>query len=93
VGLTGHRRQRPLDPPHLELVYRGPGKKPLSSPEILKDLRRNVHQTLRKVTHNFENFEFNTIISSLMELMNNMYKAREAGAAGALNGGRHRKSI
>ena len=45
-----------------------------------KNLRRKVHQTLRKVTRDFENFEFNTIISSLMELMNEMYKAREAGA-------------
>ncbi len=53
------------------------------SSEILKDFRRKVHQTLRKVTHDFENFEFNTIISSLMELMNEMYKAREAGAAGS----------
>jgi len=35
------------------------------------------------VTRDFENFEFNTIISSLMELMNDMYKAREAGAAGS----------
>jgi leucyl-tRNA synthetase len=48
-----------------------------------RQLRRRVHQTLRKVTHDFENFEFNTIISSLMELMNEMYKAREAGAAGS----------
>ena len=32
------------------------------------------------MTRNFENFEFNTIVSSLMELMNEMYKAREAGA-------------
>jgi leucyl-tRNA synthetase len=48
-----------------------------------RDLRRRVHQTLRRVTHDFENFEFNTIISSLMELLNEMYKAREAGAAGA----------
>ncbi|HMX21159.1 MAG TPA: class I tRNA ligase family protein, partial [Anaerolineales bacterium] len=30
----------------------------------------------------FEQFEFNTIVSSLMELMNEMYKAREAGAVG-----------
>ncbi len=45
-------------------------------------LRRRVHQTLRKVTGDFENFDFNTIISSLMELLNEMYKAREAGAAG-----------
>jgi leucyl-tRNA synthetase len=48
-----------------------------------RQLRRRVHQTLRKVTHDFENFEFNTIISSLMELMNEMYKAREAAAVGS----------
>jgi len=48
--------------------------------ETLKTLRRRVHQTLKRVTHDFENFEFNTIISSLMELLNEMYKAREAGA-------------
>ncbi|MEO8357910.1 MAG: class I tRNA ligase family protein [Chloroflexota bacterium] len=53
-----------------------------ASDETKKNLRRKVHQTLRKVTRDFENFEFNTIISSLMELMNEMYKAREAGAAG-----------
>jgi leucyl-tRNA synthetase len=35
------------------------------------------------VTQDFENFGFNTIVSSLMELMNEMYKAREAGAAGS----------
>ncbi len=58
-------------------------ERPSGSAEVLKDLRRKVHQTLRKVTHDFENFEFNTIISSLMELMNEMYKAREAGAAGS----------
>ena len=51
--------------------------------ETKKNLRRKVHQTLRKVTRDFENFEFNTIISSLMELMNEMYRAREAGAAGS----------
>ena len=51
--------------------------------EVTKNLRRKVHQTLRRVTGDFENFEFNTIISSLMELMNEMYKAREAGAAGS----------
>ena len=48
-----------------------------------RHLRRRVHQTLKRVTHDFENFEFNTIISSLMELLNEMYKAREAGAVGS----------
>jgi leucyl-tRNA synthetase len=57
--------------------------KPLGSSETLKVLRRKVHQTLRNVTGDFDNFEFNTIISSLMELMNEMYKAREAGAVGS----------
>ncbi len=51
--------------------------------ETFRTLRRKVHQTLKSVTRDFEQFEFNTIISSLMELMNEMYKAREAGAAGS----------
>jgi leucyl-tRNA synthetase len=50
--------------------------------ENLKILRRRVHQTLKRITHDFENFEFNTVISSLMELLNEMYKARETGAVG-----------
>ncbi len=51
--------------------------------EPKRALRRSVHQTLRRVTADFENFQFNTIVSSLMELLNEMYKAREAGAAGS----------
>jgi leucyl-tRNA synthetase len=54
-----------------------------ASEETKRDLRRKVHQTLKSVTRDFENFEFNTIISSLMELMNEMYRAREAGAVGS----------
>ncbi len=50
--------------------------------ETRQALRRKVHQTLRRVTHDFERFEFNTIVSGLMELLNEMYKAREAGAVG-----------
>ena len=51
-------------------------------PETLRSLRRKVHQTLRQVTYDFDNFEFNTVVSAMMELLNEMYKAREAGAAG-----------
>jgi leucyl-tRNA synthetase len=50
---------------------------------VLRDLRRKVHQALGKITHDFETFEFNTIVSSLMELMNDLYKAREKGAEGS----------
>jgi leucyl-tRNA synthetase len=49
----------------------------------LRRLRRKVHQTVRNVSRDFENFEFNTVVSGLMELMNEMYKAREAGAVGS----------
>ena len=52
------------------------------SDETRRNLRRKVHQTLRQVTRDFERFEFNTIIAALMELLNEMVKAREANAAG-----------
>jgi leucyl-tRNA synthetase len=48
----------------------------------IRALRRKIHQTVRQVTRDFEQFEFNTIISGLMELLNEMYRAREAGVAG-----------
>jgi len=64
-------------------LFTDPTPPTTATDETKKNLRRKVHQTLRKVTHDFDNFEFNTIVSSLMELMNEMYKAREAGAAGS----------
>lgn len=51
--------------------------------EVLRGLRRKLHQTLRKVAHDFENFEFNTVVSGLMELLNTMNRAREQGAVGS----------
>ncbi len=53
-----------------------------ATPETRAALRRKLHQTLRRVTRDFEQLQFNTVVSSLMELMNEMYKAREAGAMG-----------
>jgi len=50
--------------------------------EVLRSLRRKLHQTLKQITHDFEVFEFNTIVSGLMELLNEMYKARDKGATG-----------
>ncbi|MBI3158787.1 MAG: leucine--tRNA ligase [Chloroflexi bacterium] len=49
---------------------------------MLKDVRRRVHQTLKQVTRDYEQFEFNTIISSLMELTNDLYRFKEEGAYG-----------
>jgi leucyl-tRNA synthetase len=53
-----------------------------ASAESLKTLRRKTHQALKRITHDFDSFEFNTIISTLMELANEMQKAREQGAYG-----------
>ena len=50
--------------------------------ETLKVLRRKVHQTLAAVTRDFETFNFNTIVSGLMELMNELSTAKTEGAFG-----------
>jgi len=44
--------------------------------EDAKALRRITHQTVRRVTDDFEAFEFNTIVSALMEMTNALYKTR-----------------
>lgn len=51
-------------------------------PDAQRMLRRKVHQTLKRVTHDFKQFEFNTIVSALMELLNEMLKAKDVGAYG-----------
>ncbi len=53
-----------------------------ASPKVERALRRKVHQTLRQVTTDLENFEFNTVISGLMELLNHMREAAVQGAMG-----------
>jgi len=42
-------------------------------PEDLKRLRKIVHQTIRKVTEDIDGFHFNTAISFIMEMVNNIY--------------------
>jgi len=53
-----------------------------ATPDTIQSLRRKVHQTLRSVTRDYEVLEFNTIVSSLMEMMNEMSKAKQQGAWG-----------
>jgi leucyl-tRNA synthetase len=62
-------------------LYNDPASKGMASKELLRDLRRKLHQTLASVTRDFEQLEFNTVISALMELMNDMVKAKQAGAS------------
>ncbi len=53
-------------------------------PSSDRSLRRKVHQTIRQVSHDLENFEFNTVVSALMELSNEIANAREAGLSGSV---------
>lgn len=58
-----------------------PAEPASASPETVRSLWRKTHQTLRQVTRDFEQFEFNTIVSGLMELLNDLARAKAAGAA------------
>ena len=51
-------------------------------PEVFKVLKRRIYQTVASVTRDFQHFQFNTIVSSLMEMLNEMIKAKNAGAYG-----------
>jgi leucyl-tRNA synthetase len=46
-------------------------------------LRRTTHRTIKKVGEDLERFAFNTAIAALMEFVNELYKAREAGVHGS----------
>ena len=46
---------------------------------LLGDVVRSTHQAIQRVTHDFEEFEFNTVVSELMKLTNAILAA-EAGA-------------
>jgi leucyl-tRNA synthetase len=52
-------------------------KLPAATDEQIKALRRALHQTLKKVEDDINNFAFNTVISSLMSLTNVIVRAKE----------------
>jgi leucyl-tRNA synthetase len=45
---------------------------------LTRQLRRATHQTLKRVTDDFEGFQFNTLVAALMEFTNALYKQRAA---------------
>ena len=65
----------------LEAVDAKGGK---SDSEAERALQRKMHQTIKQVSHDIENYEFNTVISALMELTNELSAARDAGLAGTI---------
>ena len=50
--------------------------------EAAQRLTRKVHQTIRAVSHDLDNFDFNTVVSALMELSNAIGMAQDEGLAG-----------
>ena len=48
-----------------------------STLDAQRELRRATHKTIKRVTADFQAFEFNTIISALMEFSNVLIKAKE----------------
>ncbi|MCJ7605131.1 MAG: leucine--tRNA ligase, partial [Dehalococcoidales bacterium] len=46
------------------------------------ELRRMMHQTIKKVSEDIERFHFNTMVAALMEYTNHLGKVRETGNAG-----------
>jgi leucyl-tRNA synthetase len=54
------------------------------SPEA-RAIQRKLHQTIKRVTDDFQGrWHFNTCIAAIMELMNEIYGAEEARAAGGI---------
>ncbi|MBN1439133.1 MAG: class I tRNA ligase family protein [Anaerolineales bacterium] len=51
--------------------------------DAARTLTRTTHQTVRRVSRDFETFEFNTIVSALMEFTNTLYKYRETTLLGS----------
>ncbi len=54
----------------------------VANEKTIRNLRRKLHQTLEAVTRDFEALNFNTIVSGLMELINEMTTAKALGAFG-----------
>ncbi|HNY66337.1 MAG TPA: leucine--tRNA ligase [Deltaproteobacteria bacterium] len=50
-------------------------------PQSVEALKRKTHQTIRKVTDDIDKrFRFNTAIAAMMELVNDLYRARETAS-------------
>jgi leucyl-tRNA synthetase len=48
------------------------------TPSLMAAIQRKTHQTIRKVTEDIDKrFRFNTAIAAMMELVNELYKAKE----------------
>ncbi|ACZ61353.1 leucine--tRNA ligase [Dehalococcoides mccartyi] len=54
-----------------------------ASAEAERELKRTLHQTIKKITMDIERLRFNTVVAALMELSNSLAKFKEAAAISA----------
>lgn len=59
-----------------------PGHKPESISE--SDFNRLIHKAIHRVTHDMENFKFNTMLSGLMEYSNHLVKHQGSNVCGSV---------
>jgi leucyl-tRNA synthetase len=50
--------------------------------DLVDEIRRQTHRTIKKVTEDLEKFRFNTMLAALMEFTNYLSKVREEGKFG-----------
>ena len=62
-------------------LYTEPSEGDKPTAEVMKNIKRDLHTALDNITRDYERVEFNTIISTLMELLNNLVNAKRNGAA------------
>ncbi|MDY0244264.1 MAG: leucine--tRNA ligase [Sphaerochaeta sp.] len=61
----------------LERVWRLYEERPITDDEPSKELNKTLHKTIKKVTHDTATLNFNTAISQMMVLVNELYKVDE----------------
>ena len=61
-------------------LYTEPAENGEPGEELMRDIKRDLHTALDNITKDYERVDFNTIISTLMELLNNMVDAKRNGA-------------
>lgn len=61
-------------------LYTEPSEGDKPSDDVMRNIKRDLHTAIDSITRDYERVEFNTIISTLMELLNNMLDAKRNGA-------------
>ena len=64
-------------------LFTEPAEKGEPTEELMRNVKRELHTSLDRISQDYEKVEFNTIISTLMELLNTLVDAKAKGGAGS----------